>query len=209
MTKNAYERTVDMFEALMGAPDRANHSTPGGLIQSSGLPASSGYRHLATLEAEGLLRRDESGTYLKGPSAFRIGLHGYCFGLFAPVVQPVLRQLRQGTQHSAFLAIVRDLTLHMGPHSVGRATQQTTLGLLYDIETIPEFPKGQVTELFIRSLENTMLRRTGVLLFPIAADTRQIVVIGLIMTAARGSNEGLKHALEHAGSQIASNPELM
>ena len=70
------------------APENAVHATPAQLIQSAGLPSSTGYRHVAALEAEGLLRRDATGVYLSGLSAIRTGLAGYGLGHLAPLSQP-------------------------------------------------------------------------------------------------------------------------
>ncbi len=94
MTQTAYTRAVEMFEALVSSAEAATHATPARLIQSAGLTASSGYRHVAALEAEGMVRRDAAGTYLRGLSAIRTGLRGFGIGRLAPIAQPVLLQLR-------------------------------------------------------------------------------------------------------------------
>lgn len=203
MTQSAYERAIDVFEALLNAPAHEAHGSPAGLIRAAGLPASSGYRHTATLEAEGMLRRDAQGCYLPGMSAIRIGLQGFGIGRLAPLVQPILLQLRQSSQMTSFLAIAQDLELHMGPHSVGRETRATPLQRCYGFETIPEFTIGQVTEISLRWFEGRVARRTNVALIPVESTATSIAVVGLVLNSTRGATDLQNSALRQAYGQIA------
>ncbi|NOD92381.1 helix-turn-helix domain-containing protein [Ruegeria sp. HKCCD4884] len=203
MTQSAYERAIDVFQALLNAPGHEAHGSPAGLIRAAGLPASSGYRHTATLEAEGMLRRDAQGCYLPGMSAIRIGLQGFGVGRLAPLVQPILLQLRQSSQMTSFLAMAQDLELHMGPHSVGRETRATPLQRSYGFETIPEFNIGQVTETSLRWFEGRVARRTNVALIPVESTASSIAVVGLVLNSTRGATDLQNRALRQAYGQIA------
>lgn len=202
MTKTAYDRAVDVFEALLSAPENAVHATPAQLIQSAGLPSSTGYRHVAALEAEGLLRRDATGVYLSGLSAIRTGLASYGLGHLAPLSQPILVQLRQSTQHTAFLAVSQDRTLAIGPHSVGRVTRHTTLVQRYHFETVPDLSTGAEIETGLRAFDAGIARRLNALVVPVEKTARAVVVLGLILNPGRGVPEPLRHALRHASAQI-------
>jgi len=202
MTHAAYARAVDVFEALMSVPGRDAFATPAELIRAAGVPASSGYRHTAALEAEGMLRRDALGNYLPGLSAIRVGLRGFGFGQMAPLVQPILMQLRQRTQHTSFLAIAQDLELHMGPHSVGRETRNIPVQASYGFETIPDLSVGEVSEVGLRWFEGQVARRTSVALIPVESSTSSIALIGLVLNATRGASDAQIGALRQAYGQI-------
>ena len=152
MTQTAYARAVEKFEALVSGAEAATHETPAQLIQFAGLSASTGYRHIAALEAEGLVRRDAAGTYLTGLTAIRTGLRGFGMGRLAPIAQPVLLQLRQATRHTAFLAVVQGMDLLIGPHSLGRETGNVRLGRVYGFEAVPEVVQGEARELGLQDL---------------------------------------------------------
>lgn len=202
MTDTAYSRAVTLFEALIHAPDNAPHDTPGSLIQAAGLPSSSGYRHVAALEAEGFLRRNPAGTYLSGTSAIRTGFSGFGLGRVAPLSQPILLRLRQATQHTAFLAIVRDRDLHMGPYSTGRETRGTLLQPLYGFETIPDLTPGIPGETTLRSQNGQVLRRTSALLVPVTPTSGATVVLGLILQPGRSATDQMILSLQSAAAQI-------
>lgn len=202
MTHSAYSRAVKLFDALIHAPDKAPHATPAGLIQAAGIPSSSGYRHVAALEAEGFLRRNPAGTYLAGNSAIRTGFSGFGLGNIAPLSQPILLRLRQTTQHTAFIAIVKDLDLHMGPYSIGRETRGTHLQPFYGFETIPNLTIGQPEETVLSSRNGQVVRRTGTLLVPVSVTSDSIVVLGLILQPGWGASDQLIQSLENASAQI-------
>lgn len=202
MTTNAYSRAVDAFEALITAPQKALHTTPASLFNAVGIPSSSGYRHVATLEAEGLLRRDVGGGYLSGLTALRTGFHGFGLGRLAPMAQPILMQLRQSTQHTAFVAVVEDMELTMGPHSIGRESQKSEISRTYSFDAIPDFNLGSVTEVALRSFGDGIARRTNVLVVPVMTTERFIVLLGLVLNPRRGVSQSLESTLLHASEQI-------
>jgi len=204
MTETAYDRAVDIFEALLRAPTQAVRSTPAELIRSAGVAPSSGYRHVTALEAEGFLRRDEAGIYLPGAAAIRTGLNGFGLGHMAPLAQPILLQLRQNTQHSSFLAVVRDMDVHIGPHSVGRDTRNVPLSSTYTFETIPDLSLGSVADVALRTFEEGIARRVNALVVPVFTTPDTIVVVGMILVAGRPASEQLTQTLRHAGTQIST-----
>ena len=203
MTHSAYHRAVDMFEALLNAPKNDIHETPASLIQAAGLPTTTGYRHVATLEAEGLLRRDENGAYLSGPSAIRLGLRAYGLGRLSPLVQPILLQLKQVSQHTSFLAVIQDMDLSMGPHSLGRETRGTRLLQRYSFDAIPDLTIGKVSPVGLRSFEDGMVRRMATLMVPIQETSAHVVVLGLALNPTRGPDDRLSDALLQAFRQFA------
>ncbi|KIC47212.1 hypothetical protein RA28_05930 [Ruegeria sp. ANG-S4] len=201
MTHSAYARAVDAFEALISAPGRDALASPAGLIRAAGVPASSGYRHTATLEAEGMLRRDAHGHYLPGMSAIRVGLQGFGLGRLAPLVQPILLQLRQSTQLTSFLAVAQDMELHMGPYTIGRETRGMTVQPSYGFESIPDLVIGDVSEVGLRWFEGSVARRTTVALIPVESSTSSIALIGLVLNATRGASDLHIRALQQAFGQ--------
>ncbi|MEM1130258.1 MAG: hypothetical protein AAGH83_07020 [Pseudomonadota bacterium] len=202
MTDNAYTRSVQTFEALLAAPASVGHATPAALIKSAALPASSGYRHVATLEAEGFLRRDVNGAYLIGPAAIRTGMRAHCAGRFAPAVQPILLQLRQATQATAFLAFSQDMTLKIGPHSIGRDARRVPLQEVYDFESVPEFALETVSEVALRAFQDGIPRRTRALLTPVEVTSDTILHLGLLPGIHRGDPDALSFPLKRAGAQF-------
>jgi len=202
MTANSYTRAVSVFEAMIDATQNAAHSTPASLFKEAGLPATTGYRHTTVLEAEGVLRRDENGTYLLGGSALRAGLRGYGVGHLALLAPPVLTQLRQTTQHTAFLAVACKRDLSIGPHSVGRATRMTRLQPEYSLSTAVQFVVGVVTSLDLRSVQEEIARRTNVQVIPVEQQSGRTVVIGLVRAGLRQEEKRHHQALERAFEQI-------
>lgn len=206
MTENAYSRAVTAFEAMMTAAEGSHHATPTSLIRAAGLASSTGYRHVAALEAEGLLRRDNAGVYLTGLTALRTGLRGFGLGALAPLADPILTQLRQTTQHTAFLAIAQDGALLMGPHSPGRATRTVPLERRYRFETAALLNRGEVTETALVAQDDAIARRIGALICPVAETGGHTALLGLLLTSARTPQPGLVPALGRAAAQIAGGP---
>lgn len=118
-----YRRALATFDALAAAPLEAGFAGPRALARSVGLAPTSGYRAVAQAEAAGLLTRDADGVYQRGPDACRIGLSALGFGMFAAASQPVLLRLRRAVRMTAFLGVVQDLQLRVGPFSMGRGTE--------------------------------------------------------------------------------------
>ncbi len=204
MTQTAYARADETFEALVSGAETAAYETPAQLIQSAGLSASTGYRHVAALEAEGLVRRDAAGTYFTGLTAIRTGLRGFGMGRLAPIAQPVLLQLRQATQHTAFLAIVQDMDLLIGPHSLGRETRNARLERVYGFEAIPELAKGEAREMGLRYFDDGIARRISTLMTPIDSTPSMVVALGLVLNPSRVTPDALSQALVQAHDQIAT-----
>lgn len=73
---------------------------------------------IASLEAEGLLRRDSAGTCLPGLSAPRVGLSAHGWGAYASIALTAVADLRRATEHTAFLAVRKDDALLIGLRSV-------------------------------------------------------------------------------------------
>lgn len=207
MMETAYSRAVDLFERLVEAPGMASHDTPADLIRAAAVSLSSGYRHVAALEAEGFLRRDPAGTYLTGASALRIGFSGFGLGNIAPLAQPVLLRLRQATQHTAFLGIVKDLDLYMGPYSSGRETRSVLPQPVYGFETIPDLTLGQTTETTLRSQAGQVVRRTGALVASVTSTTDTLIILGVLLQPGRGATDQLSQTLTNACAHILETLE--
>lgn len=121
MPDTPYTRAISAFEALVLPVQTEQFSTPAALVRASGLPSSTGYRHMTTLEGNGLLTRDKSGVYLIGPTALRIGLSAHGAGHLAVLAPPVLWRLREATGRTSFIAVQRNDTLNLSAFSSGRA----------------------------------------------------------------------------------------
>jgi len=204
MTHSAYRRAVDMFEKLSEVPVAQACKTPTAISNTVGLPKSSGYRSISALEADGFLRRDENGVYVRGPAAIQTGLSACCSGRIAPIAQPILIQLRQSTLHSAFLAHYNDFTLSIGPHSIGRESLQAKVERSYQFEGFPELAQGQIIETTLRPVESDVARRTGALIAPVSTDPTTILVIGLLLSATRYVAPHMSDALQSACLQLQS-----
>lgn len=146
MSAGPYDKAVEGFEALIEASANAIHAKPVRLIENSGHQMTTGYRHTAMLETEGFLRRDESGVFLQGAAAQRTALSGFGFGRLALVIAPVLRRLREETQHTSFLALQSGIDVSMGPYSIGRASRHLWLEPHYRHEKPHDFEDGEPLE---------------------------------------------------------------
>ena len=139
--------------------------------------------------------------YLQGAAAIRTGLNAFGAGRYAPFVQPILIQLRQATQHTAFLAFVAEMELLVGPHSIGRETRATRLCRRYSFETIPEIRTGEVCEIALRHVDGEILRRLNVLMVPVQRDGRGCIALCLVLNSGRAVAPILGQALQHAYGQ--------
>lgn len=120
MASPAYDKAAQTLLTLTDLVVRRERSSPRALARAAGLPPSSGYRALATLEAAGLLSRDLDGALVRGVGAYRMGLAAYGLGRFADGVDPVLDQLRREVRRTAFLGILQEGQLYFGPFHLSR-----------------------------------------------------------------------------------------
>ena len=202
MSGETYSSAVDSFEALMTAALGDRHSTPASLIRAAGLPVSSGYRHVATLEAEGFLRRDRSSTYLPGHGALRTGLFAHGAGYLAPVAEAIVTQLQQATHHSAFFSLRHELTLHVGPYAQGRNSRLHRVQPRYVIESLPDLGDGPPQETGLLYLDGGIARRAPVLIVALSAPQVGHAMLGLILGGTRNDTGRLASALDRARTQI-------
>lgn len=202
MSGDTYDTAVEAFEALVSQPLRARHTTPAGLIRATGLAQSTGYRHIAAMEAEGFLRRDASGAYLPGLSAVRTGLAAFGAGQIAPVSDAIVTQLRQATQHTAFLGMCEDLRLAIGPYANGRETRHLRIQPLYQFEGLADLSDGGAQEIGLRYLEAGMARRASALVVSLSGFKHPRLVLGLMLGGHRSANDALSPALEEARRQV-------
>jgi hypothetical protein len=203
MNAGPYDKAVEGFEALIEASANAVHSKPVRLIENSGHQMTTGYRHTAQLEAEGFLRRDESGVFLQGAAAQRTALSGFGFGRLAPVMPLVLRRLREETQHTAFLAIQSGTDVSMGPYSIGRASSHVTLEPHYRHETQRDFADDQPIEAGLSPCSGEAQFRLQTLLIPIADSTDFTAVLGFALNPGRAPDAALGQALTQAAKQVS------
>ena len=206
MSGETYSGAVDSFEALMTAALEDLHSTPASLIRAAGLPVSSGYRHVATLEAEGFLRRDRSSTYLPGNGALRTGLFALGAGYLAPVAEPIVTQLWQSTHHSVFFGLRHELTLHVGPYVQGRNSRLHRVQPRYVIESLPYLGDGPPQETGLLYLDGGIARRAPVLMVALSAPQVKNTVLGLILGGTSSDTGRLALALDRARTQIGPLP---
>lgn len=204
MSGATYSDAVQCFEALLSAALQDRHATPASLIRAAGLPVSSGYRHVATLEAEGFLGRDRSSAYLPGQGACRTGLFAHGAGYLAPVAEALVTQLQQATQHSVFLGLRDDLTLHVGPHAPGRLSRLHRIQPRYVFESLPNLDDGTPHETGLLYLDGAMARRAPVLVIALPAPRETHVMLGLLLGGHRSRLESLADALCQAQRQISA-----
>lgn len=121
MADTSYDRAIAAFESLLLPVQSGQFSTPATLVRASGLPTSTGYRHMTTLEGNGLLTRGKNGVYVIGPTALRIGLSAFGVGQLAVLTPPILLRLREAIGRTAFLAVRQSEALHICAFSSGRA----------------------------------------------------------------------------------------
>lgn len=202
MTSETYAMAVQNFEALLAQPRSGRHKTPATLIRAAGLPPSSGYRHVATLEAEGLLRRDRNGAYLPGLTAVRTGLRAFGLGAIAPVAEPVITQLRQATRHTVFIGICDDANLVTGPYSIGSETRHHPVQPRYLLEELPDLVHGRPSETSLRYVDSGMVRRVNGVLAPLPLGGERTIVLGLFLSGHGSDAAALSAPLLEASRQF-------
>ncbi|MEM9840902.1 MAG: hypothetical protein AAF830_17360 [Pseudomonadota bacterium] len=203
MSTRPYDKAVEGFEALLEASANATHAKPVRLIEDSGHHLTSGYRHTAALEAAGFLRRDEGGVYLQGAAAQRTALSAFGFGRLAPVIPLVLRRLREETQHTAFLAIQSGIDVHMGPHSLGRASRHVALEQQYRHDMLRSLGDGEPLEVGLSPCSGETGNRIQALMIAIAQRGEFTAALGFALNPGRAPNPALAEALTQAARQIA------
>lgn len=202
MTGETYAMAVRNFEALIAQPRSGRHTTPATLIRAAGLPPSSGYRHVATLEAEGLLRRDRDGTYLPGLSAVRTGLRAFGFGAIAPIAEPIITQLRQATRHTAFLGICDGVGLFVGPYSIGPQTRHHQMQPRYRLEQGSDPFAEKPLETSLRYDDAGIARRVAGIVAPLIVRGEETIVLGLLLDGHRSDASALGAPLLEACRQL-------
>lgn len=203
MIGTPYDKAVLGFEALLEASSRGEHAKVAHLIAQSEQHATTGYRHTAILEAEGFLRRSEAGVYLQGSAAQRVALSAFGLGRIAPVLPPILRRLREETQHSAFCAMSDGLDFFMGPHSAGRTTRHITLCARYRAEQPRVFSDQQPVEVTLTPMGQALANPTHTLIIPILTDADYTTVIGFVLNPARMQDPHLPVVLSQAAEQVS------
>lgn len=203
MSAGPYDKAVEGFEALIEASTNAIHAKPVRLIENSGHQMTTGYRHTAMLEAEGFLRRDEGGVFLQGAAAQRTALSGFGFGRLALVIQPVLRRLREETQHTAFLAIQSGVDVSMGPYSIGRTSRHVTLDPHYRYETPHDFEDGKPLDAALSTYSGEAQNRLQTLLIRVSENADFTAVLGFALNPGRPPEAALGQALAQASRQIS------
>ncbi len=157
MAYDPYAKAIGSFLNLVEASASHRHDRPRRLALDSGLPPSSGYRAIATLEATQFLARDLDGVYAPGRQLWRVGLNAWGLGALFPGIEPVLARLRRDTRRTAFAGIVAGREVSVGPYSSGRG---------YDF-VVPEEP---VLHLEAATETNGITRlRTGPLVAEVAS----------------------------------------
>ncbi len=202
MTHNTYDRAVAAFETLVMVPLTQRHLAPSELIQSAGLAVTSGYRHISTLEAEGFLRRDETGVYLVGAAAQSIGLRANGVGWLAPLAHPILLQLRQATRNTSFLGFVSDGKLQIGPFSIGRQSRQVPIEPVFGVDGLAAMTLGKVAEVSLSSRKDGILRRFTAFVTPIGETGDTTAVLGLFLTTGRAHSDVPRGQLLHAVARL-------
>lgn len=209
MTRTPYDKAVEQFDALMSAPRQEACPTPASLIQKADMPLSSGYRHVANLEAESFLRRDVTGVYLPGSAALGCGLKAFGAGDLVPRIPPVLLGLRQATQHTSFVAMVCGSELVLGPYSLGRLTENTVLGLAYLLVNVDRKVPRQSFAADLLPKASETGRRLSVCLCPATQTGRWQVMLGLVRASGRRPETDLTEALQTAVHRLTENEEDM
>ena len=121
---NPYEHALDRFEAMCNSVISGPAHSPRQLVISAGMPKSTGYRMLSTLENAGFLSRDSNGDFLRGDVAWHIGLAAWGFGQGRTAVLPLVRYLRAQTRRTACFCVVNEGVMYVGPFSLAQGSDQ-------------------------------------------------------------------------------------
>lgn len=202
MTDTSYDRAVAQFEELINAPLAARLTTPAAMARAAGLASSSGYRHIAALEADQFLQRNEAGAYVRGASAERVGLRACGIGALSTLVQPVLVQLRQSLNLTCFLGLSDRHRLKVCAFTRGRDNRTLVVEPSYYIEMFPSVGVGQACELLLQDRDNVIGQRNRVLAVPVEKGASGIVLIGLFLSARRADVQRLMPQLERAAERV-------
>ena len=128
---NSYEKMLHQFEGLLSESCSYPHESAHGLSKANAMAATTGYRHIATAESYGFLKRNRDGVYGVGDRAFHVGLTALGAGRLAPFLSAVLIHLRKNTRRTAFVGIGQGDLVRMGPFSMGRAVECKRPAKLY------------------------------------------------------------------------------
>lgn len=139
---NAYDRAVAQFEAVATAPSEHIISNPAQLSRQANLARATGYRLALLAEAQSVLQREPTGTYRCGSLLLRAGLSALGFGNFAFIAPPLLVELRQSANLTAFLYVISDGTLRIGPYSLGRSSDFVRPNALYQAHSYDPVQAG-------------------------------------------------------------------
>jgi hypothetical protein len=203
MSSTPYDKAVAGFEALLEASSIGQHAKAAHLIADCAQHNTTGYRHTAVLEAEGFLRRDEAGVYLQGSAAQRIALSAFGLGRIAPVLPPILRRLREETQHTAFCAMSDGFDYFMGPHSAGRSTKHISLCASYRADQPEVFSDQKPSEVTLVPMGTLVSSPLHTLIIPVLGNDPFTALLGIILNPARMQDEQLAHVLSQAAAQVS------
>ncbi|WP_299627927.1 hypothetical protein [uncultured Tateyamaria sp.] len=167
MADTPYSRSVAAFEALVCAVQDQHFSTPAALVRQSGLPTSSGYRHLTAVEGDGLLARDRSGAYVVGPTALRIGLSAFGVGQLAVLAPPILLRLREVTGRTVFLAVRSGNNFTICAFSLGRTKRDPAPSRVFTLSQHPNTATGHPLDVFLAEADANPARFHRALLCPV------------------------------------------
>jgi hypothetical protein len=144
-----YGKAIRNFAGITGVAASKRIDRPRRLAVTAGLPPSTGYRAIATLEAAGFLTRDLAGIYAPGPELWRVGMNAWGLGELHSRTEPVLNRLRRDARLTAFFGVISGRDLQIGPYSTGRGYDYLVPGGAgrYPIEDTADAVEGLVMRL--------------------------------------------------------------
>lgn len=196
MSHDTYMRAIAAFDALVSPPQHKRIASPAALIQDAGLPRSTGYRHLTSLEGAGLLSRDKTGAYVIGPAAVRIGLSARGVGRLAVLAPPILLRLREGTGRTVFLALAEGARLDICTLSTGRETRAFVPARSYHISPDQHAAGPEVADVYLRDASNPAGKVQHALLCSVPGT--QVARIGMFSGSNADETEHLRQQLKRS-----------
>ncbi|WP_299141151.1 helix-turn-helix domain-containing protein [uncultured Tateyamaria sp.] len=204
MSRGPYTRAIAAFEGLLTPPQDTHIDTPAALIRAAGLPSSTGYRHLTTLEGAGLLSRDKAGAYVIGPAALRIGLSAQGVGHLAVLAPPILLRLRETTGRTAFLALTGADHLNICTFSTGREARHAAPARTYRMSLDHHSMAGDVTTAYLTDTTSVPERLIHALLCPVPGT--DAARIGVSSSAQTEDADQIRHHLRRCADLFRVAP---
>ncbi len=114
-----YNKPINQLLKVSELALSESFKTARGFAVKGNIPPSTGYRIVEAMESRKFITRDSSGSFVRGSEMLKVALSAWGLGALSLPCEPVLHQLHEETDSTAFLGIRTDSKLLVGPISPG------------------------------------------------------------------------------------------